>query len=555
MPTFGKLLRSYRLACTDPHTERPLTQARLAELISIETGHELSPGAISEWERDQNFVGKNREKVLPALVKILHALGGLKTLGQANDLLATARYRALNSEEERSVFDNASLGKEATGRKRPPPKAESESQTRETERYIVGRDGEVSQFAAMLAGTQPRWMLNIFGPGGIGKTVVGKKLQNYARSQNIPVALIDGNRPDLTPETILYHIKNNLSRSKLSIFQESFQDFDREWNEHLQVQNLVQRGGGISAIFDVVGSIKSPADFNALITSLGYSPTESFLNKISNRFALERYLRGIEQTLINSLVTGLQASIATTHQPVALIVDTYEEMEAFDDWVCRTLVPQLPPGLSFVVLGRIALPKVNFDWDEHEHNLTVEPLRDLSELEAKDYLRHYDLTDPALSDRVYQFTGGYPLLLVLARQLAQEVGGWEHVGAFESESDKDRIALKLLERILRHAKAREVRAFIEKGVVARWFNPEIVRVILDISPSDSQRIYDQLSVHSFVERHAKGLKFHDKIRELLLARLKFNTPEYNQITARLQAYYAEKAGILMDEPTNTDGTA
>jgi hypothetical protein len=69
-------------------------------------------------------------------------------------------------------------------------------------------------------------------------------------------------------------------------------------------------------------------------------------------------------------------------------------------------------------------------------------------------------------------------------------------------------------------------------------------VILEVGLADARKIYDQLRRHSFVERHPYGLKFHDKIRELLLERLKFTgRGEYDRLTQRLMAYYAEKAGI------------
>ena len=74
-------------------------------------------------------------------------------------------------------------------------------------------------------------------------------------------------------------------------------------------------------------------------------------------------------------------------------------------------------------------------------------------------------------------------------------------------------------------------------------------VVLDVSPEEGRAIYDRLQRHSFVERHPFGLKFHDKIRELLLERLKFNRPVYERITRRLMDYYAEKAGVeLQDVP-------
>ena len=151
-------------------------------------------------------------------------------------------------------------------------------------------------------------------------------------------------------------------------------------------------------------------------------------------------------------------------------------------------------------------------------------------------------------DQVYRFTGGYPLLLVLLRHLAKEAGGWEQVGALESSADRDRIASELLERILRRGRVAEVQAFLEKGVVARWFDPETVSVILEVDVKDARKIYDKLQRHSFIERHPYGLKFHDKIRELLLERLKFtSSSEYDRLTRRLMAYYAEKAGIKEPE--------
>jgi len=120
----------------------------------------------------------------------------------------------------------------------------------------------------------------------------------------------------------------------------------------------------------------------------------------------------------------------------------------------------------------------------------------------------------------------------------------EGIGALEASADRDRVATQLLERILREESVAEVRIFLEKGVIARWFDPEIVSVILETNIDDARRIYDKLQRHSFVEPHPYGLKFHDKIRELLLHRLRFTSEdEYNQLTKRLMAYYGRKAGI------------
>jgi hypothetical protein len=423
----------------------------------------------------------------------------------------------------------------------------------EAKPFVVGRQTETERFAQLVAGKASHWLLNIYGPGGIGKTIVGQKMQAYAQQSGIPLAFVDGIRPDLTPDRILHAIKEGLATT--GALADAFIDFEREYQEYLIVQDVLQRGGGVNTLFDVVGSVKDPTGFSQLIGGLGQTLSERTQRTLSNRFALERYLRGAEKALTSSLADSLaQVTARSAHAPT-LLLDTYEEMEGLDDWVCRTLSPALPDGMKVVILGRNALAKVNFDWGEYGTAVHSMELPELTESEAKAFLTHHGLRDTAALEQVYRFTGGYPLLLVLVVHLAREVGGWQAVGALESAADRDQVAGKLLERILREERAKEVQAFLEKGVVARWFTPEVVSVVLAVSPEEGRVIYDKLKRHSFVERHPYGLKFHDKIRELLLARLKFNKPVYDQIVRRLTDYYAEKAGISESKATKTLNSA
>ena len=418
-----------------------------------------------------------------------------------------------------------------------------------TPEFVVGRQAEVALFDDLLAGRTPYRLLEIYGPGGIGKTVVGGKLLSHAQARGIPVAAVDGIQPDLTPDRILGLFMDGLTAAPAGEkLADGLRDFDRQLRDYLIVNEVLQQGGGITALFDVVGSVKDPVGLGSILGGLGSAVTEAVKRTVSNRFALERYLRGAERALTSSFMDGLAAGLAELRRPVALLLDTYEEMEGLDDWVCRTLVPGLPPAARLVILGRNELHRVNFDWSEHGDAVSSQPLPELDEVDAKAYLRHFGLQDAAALDQVYRFTGGYPLLLVLVRHLAREAGGWDQVGALESSADRDRIATELLERILRHGRVAEVQMFLEKGVVARWFDPETVAVILEVDIADARKIYDKLRRHSFVERHPYGLKFHDKIRELLLERLKFTSPgEYDRLTRRLMAYYAEKAGIQEPE--------
>lgn len=408
--------------------------------------------------------------------------------------------------------------------------------------FVVGRTKEVEKFSALLRGNARYGLLNIYGPGGIGKTVVGQKMHEFAKKNDIPFALIKGDRPDLTPDRILYAVKEELAQTKG--LSSSFNDFEREYTDYLVVQDVLQRGGGIQTLFDAIGNVKDPIGFGQIIQTLGKGINDGVQRNLSNRFALERYLRGVEKTLAARLADNLREGLEKSDRTAALLFDTYEEMEGLDDWVCQVLVPIMPDRLKIVVLGRNALPKVNFDWSEFNEKLFDMELEELPEADAKAYLVHFGLRTSSTLDQVYQFTGGYPLLLVLVRYLAHEAGGWDKIGVLDNLSNRDQIATQLLQRILREERVVEVQAFLEKGVIARWFNPEIIGLLLEMNLEDARKIYDKLSRHSFVEHHEYGLKFHDKIRELLLERLKFTSKtEYEKLTRKLTDYYREKAGL------------
>jgi hypothetical protein len=422
----------------------------------------------------------------------------------------------------------------------------------EPQTFIVGRQAEVERFSALLDGRTPYWLLNIFGPGGIGKTIVGHKIQIFARSKGVPFAFIDGSRTDLSPDRMLYEIKEGLCQSES--LASSFGKFEREYEDYLIVQDVLKHGGGMNSLFETVGAVKDPVGLAQIVSSLGKGISETVNRTIQNRFALERYLRGVEKTLTTSLSEGVSNALEKQKGPVAILMDTYEDLEGLDDWVCRTLVRALPEGVKIVVLGRNALPRINFDWKEFGNHVSAMDLPELGEADAKAYLVHFGLRDSVAQDQVYKFTGGYPLLLVLVRHLAQEAGGWDKIGQLEGAAELDQIATQLLNRILREERVKEVQAFLEKGVVARWFDPEIVSVLLEINLPDARKIYDKLSRHSFVERHPNGLKFHDKIRELLLQRLKFTSKgEFERLNQLLQDYFAGKAGIKTSDEAEAKG--
>ncbi|MCB0019333.1 MAG: hypothetical protein KDE09_16195 [Anaerolineales bacterium] len=413
--------------------------------------------------------------------------------------------------------------------------------------YYIGRQDELLRFAAMVNGEAPYTTFNIFGPGGIGKTVVGAKMQAYAAARQIPLAFVDGNQEELVPTRIMQAIVEVYSRD--ATLHDAFADFQRQMEEYQLVQEILQLGGGSQQIYALTGGLQDPAQFGQLLSSLHQTISTEVKELVSNRFSLERYLRSSNQLLTTTFLDGLKSAAEYNVVPLVILIDTYELIEQYDDWLQQQLAAQLPANARLVVLGRNALPQISFEWHELGPRLEAMQLAELSEPDAKQFLQYHGLADATARDKVYQFTGGYPLLLVLTVHLAREAGGWQAIDHFEHDGDRDRVATLLLERILREERVREVQTFLEKGVVARWFTPEIISAILKVDGGEARTIYQKLAQHSFVERHPHGLKFHDKIRELLEIRLKFADPaEYGRLNGILKEYYARRAGLLEETP-------
>lgn len=101
---FGELLKLYRTQSRDKERRRPLTQERLAELLSRLVGDAgYTGGAVSEWERGKSQIPHTQRAVLVGLVRVLYEAGGLTTLTQANTFLTAGNYRPVDATETRYV--------------------------------------------------------------------------------------------------------------------------------------------------------------------------------------------------------------------------------------------------------------------------------------------------------------------------------------------------------------------------------------------------------------------------------------------------------------------
>lgn len=312
--------------------------------------------------------------------------------------------------------------------------------------YIVGREEEVQLLSSIVHGTLPHSIVNIYGPGGIGKTVVCRKFEEYCAREKIPYATVTGDDPTTsTIDKMLYRFGEGLEENVAGVVSgRVFNDFDKKFKEYLVVKEVIDKGGGIARMFDLAGNLLDHALLKTLIEALG-GAYEGIKAYFAHREALERYIYGADRWLTNSFIEGVNRIVEDGRTKIVLLVDTYEEMMGWDVWMCDTFVKALSSDAKVVILGRNRLNRDNFDWSQYEQTeLYYHELKELSEEEAKAYLRYHGLTDEISLDQVYKFTGGYPLCLVLAVQLRNELGGWEEVRGFENLPDRECVATQLL---------------------------------------------------------------------------------------------------------------
>ena len=124
-----------------------------------------------------------------------------------------------------------------------------------TNQYIVGREVEVRLLDNILRGILPYSKINIYGPGGIGKTVVCQKLAEHCIKERTPYAVVRGDDSTVsTIDQLLYRFRQGLQENVTNLIPNTtFGSFDSKFNDYLIVKDVIERGGGITKMFDLAG--------------------------------------------------------------------------------------------------------------------------------------------------------------------------------------------------------------------------------------------------------------------------------------------------------------
>lgn len=177
MSEFGDLLRLYRLQCRLPQTGGKLTQEHLAEELSFRSGiGGFSGRTVSNWERGEHKIRQTHRHVVISLLQILREFGGVRTLGEAEALLAAGDYRRLTAVEAKQVNPNWQRPFNTLPDGSPWPTVEEQLALLPPPTYsrLFGLETTVAELERRMLAKRGSSVVMIVGLGGLGKSTLAR---------------------------------------------------------------------------------------------------------------------------------------------------------------------------------------------------------------------------------------------------------------------------------------------------------------------------------------------------------------------------------------------
>ncbi len=290
---------------------------------------------------------------------------------------------------------------------------------------FVGRQGQVIQyrenFEFPVDGERRRFLFNIHGDAGVGKTFLTRQFEQIAAHDGAVTAYIDETAEDVA--AVMTAIAGGFARSGTGLAE-----FEKRAAEYRQrryelesdpqvpdgVASFLTRSAvsvGLAAARDIpiAGSLLAPVDPAAAAELVNRA--REYLARKFRDYGDVRLLLSPADELTPLLVTGINRAAAG--RAVALFFDTYEHTGLLlDEWL-RSLYAgrygDLPETLVTTISGQKPLnPNL---WGEYLPVIADISLEPFSEAEARQFLASKQITDEATVQVILTLSGRLPLWL------------------------------------------------------------------------------------------------------------------------------------------------
>jgi tetratricopeptide (TPR) repeat protein len=427
------------------------------------------------------------------------------------------------------------------------PSSPSSNEDSDLVMFFTGCEDALDVFEHLAAGQNPqKRLLIVHGVGGTGKSSLLKMYHRFCRLQNIPSALARGEEA-LSPASILAEWGEGLKE-----FGVNLPTLEKSLNHYRTLQSKIdaeakkaEKDGTVAPIAAGKIAFKTAAGVAAsfvpgigpLIKAAGDVGTDLLMERLHGvlpRSDLEFFLDPTQQLNREFLgdLGGVQA------QRIVLIVDTYEQISMFDNWMCA-LARSLPKNILLVVAGR-AIPAWDRAWQGWIGSAELVEQKEMSaediHLLVQRYYKHMRglLPDQDQVEIIVKFARGLPMVATTVVRLVVEYNA--EMSDFQAMRPK--VAADLAERVLEDVPP-EMRPAFEVAAALRSFNVETLQAVL--GGEDVERIYAELERWPCIRPRREGLSVQASMRDMLNEALRMRTPRrFRTLHEKAAQYYEEQ---------------
>jgi len=214
-----------------------------------------------------------------------------------------------------------------------------------------------------------------------------------------------------------------------------------------------------------------------------------------------------------------------------LMIDNFDSLSPLHDWLCETVLPQLPASTILVVASRGSIPdlwRTDAAWRKLVRTVS---LRNFSPAETRSYLT-LRAVPGGEHERLFHFSRGHPLALSLAADLYDQRPGF----SFDPRT-APYMMQALVRRFVGDVVNPERRTALEASAIVRVTTEAVLARMLD--RDDVRSEFEWLCELSFIDFSPTGIYPHDLVRDAITLDLLWRDPHrYETLRRRAHDFYA-----------------
>lgn len=421
--------------------------------------------------------------------------------------------------------------------------------------YFTDMERQRIMFKEFIAAEKlPKRLIVFHGVGGVGKSSLLRMFRLHCKSEKIPVALASGDDSKSVLDVIMRWTDDlkaeGVKFAALSKTLETYRAIQAKVEDQVKksqnkVVDIASKAASKTA--EAAGGALLGAAIGSIIPGIGTAIGGALGGVVSGMGAeaLTDWLRGFlskpDIDLLLNPAKKLSADFleditkAAEKKRMVLLLDTFEQMSALEDWVGET-AQKIHPNVLMVIAGR-KLPNWSRVWHDWMMNAQVEELKPMTADIMRQLIQRYYATmrggepDLAQVEAIIKFARGLPMVVTSAVQL------WVKYGMEDFQSVKAEIVANLVDRLMEGVPSALIPA-LEAAAVVRWFDQPILRAVMN--KDDVRDLYNELRRFPFVRTRVEGLALHDSVREMMDENLRVQDSERHAELHECAAAYFEK---------------